>query len=757
MENCVRVQLRWYLMKKLKLDWQFPLSRTHCGILLGNGLFGAMVWGDEKLCITINRADFWDHRNHLPVTEEFSYAKLRRIWEAGDEEAMDNLLKTDRYVKVHGAEPGVIESPSGLPMGRIELGIKPQKASLDMRHGILNLTIAGLDEPVGLFMAMNQPVLLIEMKDNAVDIAKKPAWEFLGKYFQSIGYEPPRMIDEPDLAGWIQMRPADPYMCLACERITGGLAVTSVYGNTEAEAKEKAVSLIGQVKQQGLAGIKRETRRWWRKYWDKIPRVNLPSPEDEEIYYYGMFKFAGMANGYAAPLVGPWAEEYRMPDCSNDYHFNINVQMNYWPAYAGNCLEFLLPLFAKIKEWEPIMRRNARCLFGVDDGLYLTMSVSDIGEHKGGFWPCLIDFASTGWIAHLMWLYYRYSLDTDFLRETCYPFMKGIMRVYESVLEEENGQMVLPMSTAPEYNEYTLKTGGRNPSFQLACIHFLLESLISSSELLGVDQEKALQWRELKKKVLPYVTIEQSVQPYSDYSFKPQPRRIAIFEGQDLEWSHRHHSHLAALHPFDTIDRDDQDFSRVLGPTINHWINRGVGGWIHFSFVWAAIIHARLGNGEAAYLFLELFKRLFMNEGRNSMAQANTAGLTLWTGGNSINAVAEKDGDTGAVNAIQEMLIHTVRGVLHVFPAVPKAWQKEVSFENMRSEGAFLVSASMKDGRIKQLEIFSERGAPLRLNNNIADEVMVIRDGGKEEKLTMNLLATETRQGETIVIKPAHC
>ncbi len=730
--------------KQLALEWPFPLPRAQCGILLGNGVFGVTVWGDRKLCVSVNRADFWDHRNARPITEELSYDKLRRLWKAGE--------LTDRY-KEYPGQSGMIAQPSGLPMGRIELDIEPQKASLDMRQGVLNLTVAGRKEPIKLFMAMHKPVLLIEVQDNALDIAKKPSWDFLGKYFQSIGYEAPRLIDEPDLVGWIQMRPADPHMCLACGRIAGGLAVVSVYGHTAAEAREKAITLIGEVKARGLAAIKRDTGLWWSQYWSKTPRVVVPIPEDEELYYYGLFKLACMANDHAAPLVGPWAEEHKMPDCGNDYHFDINVQMTYWPAYAGNHLELLLPLFAKIKAWEPSMRRNAKCLFGVEDGLYLTMYASDTGEYYGRAWPWLTDMSSSAWVGQLMWLYYRYSLDEDFLRNVCYPFIKGVMRVCESVLEEENGQLAIPMSLSPEYNEHhNPRAAGKNPSFQLAGIHFLLESLITSAKLLGIDREKAVYWVELKKKVPPYATIEQSVQPYAG---KTQSRRIAIYEGQDLEWSHRHHAHLGALHPFDTVDRNDQEFSRILAATIGHWIYRGVGEWIHFSFVWAAIIHARLNDGDAAYLRLDLFKRHFVNESRNSMVQAKAGGLTLWSGGDSEGALSEKDGDTGAVNAIQEMLIHTTRGVLHVFPAVPKAWKKEVSFAKMRAEGALLVSAAMRNGRIEWVEVESEKGGELRMTNNVGDVVVVERAGREREEMRGKQLVIGMKTGEIIRIGPA--
>ena len=109
------------------------------------------------------------------------------------------------------------------------------------------------------------------------------------------------------------------------------------------------------------------------------------------------------------------------------------------------------------------------------------------------------------------------------------------------------------------------------------------------------------------------------------------------------------------------------------------------------------------------------------------------------------------DAAMGAVNAIQEMLLHTVRGTLTVFPAIPRAWQKAVSFKKMRAEGAFLVSAEMKERRIIKVEIFSEKGAVLRLANNIAEEIVVSRGGGKE-RTKAKLLTLQTKPGETITI-----
>ena len=111
----------------------------------------------------------------------------------------------------------------------------------------------------------------------------------------------------------------------------------------------------------------------------------------------------------------------------------------------------------------------------------------------------------------------------------------------------------------------------------------------------------------------------------------------------------------------------------------------------------------------------------------------------------------QMDAIMGAVNAIQEMLLHTVRGTMCVFPAIPRAWRKSASFEAMRAEGAFLVSAEMKEGRYTKVEIFSEKGAELKLANNIAAEIIVCR--GEKEALTSDrLLTMQTEPGETITI-----
>jgi hypothetical protein len=59
------------------------------------------------------------------------------------------------------------------------------------------------------------------------------------------------------------------------------------------------------------------------------------------------------------------------------------------------------------------------------------------------------------------------------------------------------------------------------------------------------------------------------------------------------------------------------------------------------------------------------------------------------------------------------MMLQSWDGALRIFPAWPKSL--DARFENLRAEGAFLVTAAWSNGQVNSLEILSERGADCRL------------------------------------------
>ena len=120
---------------------------------------------------------------------------------------------------VEPSDPSVqIEVPTGLPMGRIELGLHLETASLEMARGALEIREEGSQAPLRIVVAADQPLLLIETDRTDLKISCRPAQEFIGDYLKSIGHEPPELFDQENLSGWIQPLPADPCLCLACGR-----------------------------------------------------------------------------------------------------------------------------------------------------------------------------------------------------------------------------------------------------------------------------------------------------------------------------------------------------------------------------------------------------------------------------------------------------------------------------------------------------------------------------------------------------------
>ncbi|NQZ67996.1 MAG: hypothetical protein HRT89_07995 [Lentisphaeria bacterium] len=742
-------------------QWDFPLKRTHTGVLLGNGVYGAMVWGEGNcLNITVDRADYWDHRGGLPWKEGMSYDVIK------------SYLYEDKHDELHeifaaiDPKPGEPRNPSVLPIGRFELEFSDavlSHAKLNLQKSLLTVYFEDKQQSVDISIDMHAPVIAVKHSDSLTlkELRRVTAWNYVKDYLASISFKPPQPLDQDKLYGWVQSRPVDPSMCTAALRNGNEVFISTTYGKDNEKALDHCESLLNKVADKGYDELIKRTQKWFRAYWKSCGKVELENERLQFIYEYGMYKFAGLtafqdeeelwspgdksSAGVAATLQGPWIEEYQMPPWGSDYHFNINVQMCYWPCWHGNKVEHLKPLFRMVQSWQEQLKHNAKIFLGIDDGYMLNHSVSDEGVCIGGFWTGSIDHGCTSWVAAMMYRYYLYTVDKNFLRTTAYPFMKATMRVYEEMMEkDETGKWSLPVSVSPEYRGNAPNAWGRNASFQLACIHRLLEDLIDASAIVG-DEPDPL-WLEIQDE-LDKACIDE-------YNGKKQ---IMLWEGTGLEESHRHHSHLAAISPFDIFDPETEspEMKEVLANSMDHWVYQGSGLWSGWCVPWAAMLWTRFNDGDASQLLLESWQRVFTNEGQGTLHDANCSGLTLLgrsmskqiTGDNFSEGenkeVMQIEAGLGACAAVQEMLMHTRRGVTYVMPAIPKKW-KTAEFSNFLTEGAFLIGAKRDNYELQSISVESPKGGVLRIANPWNKTVSVIRDK-----------ATESIQGQVLKINTA--
>jgi hypothetical protein len=733
--------------KERTFTWQFPLPRTHTGLPLGNGTMGALLWGEENvLRITLSRTDFWDHRGGLPWNEQMTFEAISELLHKADEAGLKAMF---REAPLPEGNP---RRPSVLPVGRLELifpeGWHLSSAILKLENGEADVTLLGPDRKSYLLtvrLSMAEPLLYVNWPEGAPRprIEQVSAWKYVGEYLRSISFEEPAFFSGTELSGWVQQCPVDPALCIGWRQSVRGLWCTLVYGAEPDEAIAAARTLIEAALTTGAEPLQRENTAWWNAYWESVPRISVPNGRLDFRYYLGMYRFAGLTapQGVAATLQGPWIEEYQMPPWSSDFHFNINVQMCYWPAYRGNRLEHLRPLFEMVWNWREQLRQNARFFLGIEDGLMLPHAVDDHSTNMGGFWSGTVDHGCTAWVAKMLYDYWLYGGgDETFLREVAYPFMFGAMRVYEEMLTLEGDHYVLPVSVSPEYRSSQIDAWGRNASFQLACIHWLCESLQHASSVLGETPRPI--WGEIQQK-LPRACVEG----------EPGREQIMLWEGTPLEESHRHHSHLAGLVPFDVFDPTDESWQRIIQHSILHWISQGMGRWSGWCMPWAAMLQTYMGHADAAELTMEIWDRLFTNEGYNTLHDVAFPGISLTGWPPRKDEIMQMDAAMSATAAVMEMLLQTRRGVHYLFAGAPRRW-KDVSFERVRTEGAFLVSARRIDGRIPSVHIISERAGRFRLANPWGRSALLIR-GEQRTQLAGEILDVDAPAGEVIVLVPA--
>ncbi len=728
------------------VTWHFPLETTHSGIPLSNGTFGALLWGAEAdLRITINRADYWDHRGGITWGEEATWDNLKRWLDEGDEE---NLRRV--FEGVRSGDESEPPRPTRLPMGRVDIAL-PAGSRLEM--GRLNLASSEAQMSLGegcevrAVLVRHDPVLALRIEGCEVTARSVPPdAPAVREHFSRYGLPPAEVFDEGQCGGWVQECPGEPAMCVAWQVVeTEGaveILITSVYGDTAADAREQALSSLQDHAEAGYRQMADRTASWWAGYWSRVAAVHVPDHDCALLYYLGMYKLAGLSvpGSPAATLQGPWVEEYWMPPWSGDYHFNINLQECYWPVFAGNFIPALEPLWQMLKRWEPRLRQNASAFLGIDDGLQLPHAVDDRCTCMGGFWTGSVDHGSTSWTGQLMWLQWRHTMDEHFLAETVYPFLKGAMRVYEAMLQDDGKVMSLPVSVSPEFGGSGAGAWGRDASFQLANIHFLCHALIEASERLGVDAEDRHRWQFIAER-LPLASTD------------PDGREIWLWDGQPLSESHRHHSHLAGLYPFDILDYHGCEQHRsLIDASMRTLTRQGMGLWTGWCMPWAAILHARTGNGDMADVLLHIFRRCFMGPGYASTHDARFRGFTLMDGRPEIMQI---EASLAAAAAVLELLIQCSRGTIRIFAALP-SWWRDVAFEGLRAEGAFLISGRMRNAQIEGVRIVSEAGAPLRMVNPFGPAGCIVGSGdGPSRHVDSPIIEMETKPGQVIVLSPA--
>ena len=686
------------------LGWKFPLHRPQTGVPLGNGTQGLLVWGGGgTLNITIGRAGFWDHRGGNPFSEKTTYSGLRRLLEGRDYSAVRAIFRND------SKEQSPI--PRQIGGGRLEItlaeGWVVESATLEMTEGRIRIAFRNgrtLAEGT-VIQSPDTEQAILSLPELVKSLRLRPSWEWVGSELSSIGIAPPIEWSSAEECGFEQQLPSDdPLAVVVLRHGNDWLIGTHVGVEARQLAREAAI--------RSTADCRESAARWWSDYWNSVPKVEIPASDLQEMVDFGLYMQACCTppQGLACTLQGPFLEEVRLPPWSADYHFNINIEMIYAPALWSNRVSHGAPLWALLQSWLPRLAQAGERFFESPGAMLLPHAVDDRCQAVGAFWTGFIDQACTAWMALLCWDAYRHGGDEKLLQELAWPLLVGAFEGYHAMADQRpDGSWFFPVSVSPEYKGARDDAWGRNASFQLAACHALLRALPKAASVLGHAPDP--RWESMRKG-LPLVQTGVG-STNAEYPEK-QRERIFLWEGQDLDASHRHHSHLGAIYPFKTINPDSH--GALIGQSLEFWHYRGPGLWSGWCVPWAASIHAYCGNPDAAVQWLRIWNGVFTNEGRASIHDAAFPGITNIAtppGAEGESELMQLDGRFGALTAVFDLLVQERGERLWILPRLPTGWNR-IAFEGLLAPGGFLLSARMSPDKPLTFEARATRDGLLQ-------------------------------------------
>lgn len=696
----VKTDIDWHaFMQKQDLIWETLPEYWYESAYMGNGMLGLMIYKEPK-------------QNYIR-------------FETGNCSVHDHRPGADLYTI-----PRLLTGHFALhPEGEITGGTM----HLDIWNAETNAEITTTKGTIRLHAYVHANDMVMLVKTHATDGEKNFRWEWIPASAQS-----PRYLYAKGEGKWIKIpenyvlnpeAEVKPGMSVQKLQAGGETAVawkesqtkknvrtywiTVTHSYPEATAEKDAERILNKVVAKGSKKLQKQHRTWWNHYYPSS-FLTLPEGMKENFYWIQMYKLASATRGDRALIdnTGPWLTLTPWPNA----WWNLNVQLTYWALNASNRLDLAASLENTIYNNVDNLKKNVPKAYR-DNALAIGRSSNLICESGEVGIPGVSNAPEVGllpWVCHSLWLIYRHKMDDELLQDKLFPILKQSINYYlHFTYKGTDGKIHLPKTYSPEYGS------AEDCNFDLALLRWGCQTLLDITDRLKIDDPLVPAWKEVLENLTPYPTDPAN----------------GLMIGKEVPYgfSHRHYSHLLAAYPLYLINKENPEDYKLIDQSLRYWQSKpkALQG---YSCTGASSIASALGNGNEALTYLNKLFTKFL----------------------SVNTLYYESGPVietplSAAQSIHDMLLQSWGGKLRIFPAVPDSW-KDVAYKDFRAEGAFLVTASRKNGKTEFITIKSLAGEPCIVVTDVPSPVFKGNRKFNATVLSSGMYKIDLQKNEEVII-----